>query len=361
MKLFVTCATFALLFAVLFVSAAEAKRMTFVATGSGGNCNECEFTVADGDIAIDSVDDFREAGGKRVLINSPGGSLEGAIALGEEMRRQGVVVIVSSAQKRDGEPWYDATLEGSCLSACVYALFGGVERRVPAKSSVGIHAFADEMPDGAANAPMYTRLELTAVQRLTGLLLEYTQRMGVDPLVIDWAAKQDNAGMRILNSEELLSLRVTWKANLAGNLRLEPYKNGLLARTETPDANVKVTLVCVGKELRLVFATPISGEPRDPRRTDGPDNPDARLMTIVVKANEDDFGDWIEYNYKFSKDLNNSYSTVTIDRDNLMKMTHAQFVEIALGTTRGAKEYRLIRMPTDGLAQIVALLGRNCI
>ncbi|UIJ85247.1 hypothetical protein LZK77_16145 [Rhizobium leguminosarum] len=232
---------------------------------------------------------------------------------------------------------------------------------MPTGSSVGVHAFTDEVPEGNANSPIYTRLELTAVQRLTGVLLEYSQRMGVDPVVIDWAAKQDNTGMRFLSSDELRSLHITWNAILAFPLHLEVYKGGILARTETADASGKVTLVCVSKELRLVFAAPLATSPRDPRRTDGPDNPKETLMTIVAKADESDLGEWIEQNYNFSQDDRTGYWTVVIDRSALSKMVHAKFIEIALGTTRSDKEARLIRFPTDSLPQIANLLGRNCV
>jgi hypothetical protein len=342
-------------------SQAAAKRMTFLETGTGGNCNDCEFIIADGDIAIDSVDDFRAVAGKRVLLNSQGGSLEGAIALGEEFRKRGVRVTVTAAERRDGEPWYDETMKGNCLSACVYAFFGGVERDVPAESSLGIHAFADEVPDGNAITPMYTRLELTAVQRLTGVLLEYTQRMGVDPLVINWAAKQDNNGMRILTPDEMRALSVTWDAILAPPLHLELYKDGLMARTETTDTSGKVTLVCVRKELRLVFAATLPEPSPGPWVIDGLANPDNTSMLIVTKADEKDFGDWIEQTYKFTKDGNIGFATVVIDRDTLAKMVRARFIEIALGTTRSSKEDRLIRFPTDGLSQLAPLLGRNCV
>lgn len=358
MKLRVTWVALTLFMALSFQ--AEAKRMTFVEAGSGGNCNECEFIIADGDISIDSVDDFRAVGGSRVLLNSKGGSLEGAIALGEEFRKRGVIVTISTAEQRDGGPWFDETSKGECLSACVYAFFGGIERRVPAESSLGIHAFADEAPDETANAPIYTRLELTAVQRLTGVLLEYTQRMGVDPLVINWAAKQDNSGMRILTPDEMRVLRVTWNAILAPSMHLEMYKGGLLARTETADASGKVTLVCVGRELRLVFAALLPEPSSEPWVIDGMGNPDAS-MTIVAKADENDFGDWIELDFKLTKDGPTGYATVAVDRDTLSRMVRAKYIEIAIGVSRGAKEARLIRFPADSLSQLVSLLGKNCV
>lgn len=312
---------------VALSSQVEAKRMTFHEAGTGGNCNDCEFIIADGDIAIDSVDDFRSVAGQRVLLNSQGGSLEGAIALGEEFRKRGVRITITAAERRDGEPWYYETMKGDCLSACVYAFFGGVVREVPAESSLGIHAFADEVPDGDAITPMYTRLELTAVQRLTAVLLEYTQRMGVDPLVINWAAKQDNSGMRILNTDEMRALSVTWDAILAAPLHLELYKDGLLARTETTDTSGKITLVCVRKELRLVFASTLPEPSPGPWVIDGLANPDNTSMLIVTKAGKNDFGDWIEQTYNFTKDGNIGFATVVIDRDTLAKMVRARFIE----------------------------------
>lgn len=345
----------------LQIQPADAKRMTFVSTSNGGNCNECEFIVADGDIAIDSVDDFREVGGARVLINSKGGSLEGAIALGEEFRRRGVVVSVYKAEQRAGSSVYDEEPGGECLSACVYAFFGGEKREVRDGSTLGIHAFAGDIAETNVDAPVYTRLELTAVQRLTGVLLEYTQRMGIDPLVIDWAAKQDNSGMRILTGDEMRLLRIVWDPVRALPLRLEPYKNGVLARTETADTSGKVTFVCVGRDLRLVFASELPPPSPGLGKVDGIGNRDSDSMTLALKADEDDFGDWVDTTYKFSQDGNIGFATIEIDRGLLSQIVEAKLVDISIGQTRGAKQSVLIRFPTDNLEQIASLLGRNCI
>lgn len=185
--------------------------------------------------------------------------------------------------------------------------------------------------------------------------------MGVDPLVINWAAKQDNSGMRILTPDEMRALSVTWDAILAPPLHLEMYKHGLLARTETADTTGKVTLVCVRKELRLVFAATLPEPSSEPWLIDGLANPDNTSMLIVTKADEQDFGDWIEQTYKFTKDGHIGFATVVIDSNTLAKMVRARFVEIALGTARGSREARLIRFPTDGLSQLAPLLGRNCV
>ncbi len=345
----------------LQIQPADAKRMTFISTSNGGNCNECEFIVADGDIAIDSVDDFREVGGARVLINSKGGSLEGAIALGEEFRRRGVDVSVYKAEQRAGSSFYDEMPSGECLSACVYAFFGGVKREVRDGSTLGIHAFAGDIAETNVDAPVYTRLELTAVQRLTGVLLEYTQRMGIDPLVIDWAAKQDNSGMRILTGDEMRQLRIVWNPIRALPLRLEPYKSGVLARTETADTSGKVTLVCVGRDLRLVFSSELPPPTEGPWTIDGIGNRESDSMTLTLKTNEDEFGELVDATYKFSQDGNIGFATITVDRALLTQLVSAKLVDIAIGVTRGARLSPLIRFPTDNLQQLASLLGRNCI
>lgn len=356
-----TAAFIAFVFVCIQPLQANAQRMTFISTSNGGNCNDCEFIVADGDIAIDSVDDFRGVDGNKVVINSKGGSLEGAIALGEEFRRRGIKIAVAKAEKREGEPYFDEILEGECLSACVYAFFGGVEREVRDSASLGIHAFAGDVGQADVTAPIYSRLELTAVQRLTGVLLEYTQRMGIDPLVIDWAAKQDNSGMRILTGDEMRSLRIIWNPIRALPLRLEPYKNGLLARSETADSSGKVTLVCVGKELRLVFSTELPPPTEGPWIIDGIGNRGSDSMTLTPKANEDDFGEWIDVTYKFSQDGNIGFATTKVDTSLLKRLVDAKFVDISIGNTRGAREFSLVRFPTDNLQQIARLLSKNCI
>jgi hypothetical protein len=345
----------------LQIQPADAKRITFVSTSNGGNCNECEFIVADGDIAIDSVDDFREVGGARVLINSKGGSLEGAIALGEEFRRRGVDVSVYKAEQRAGSSFYDEKPSGECLSACVYAFFGGVKREVRDGSTLGIHAFAGDIAETNVDAPVYTRLELTAVQRLTGVLLEYTQRMGIDPLVIDWAAKQDNSGMRILTGDEMRLLRIVWDPIRALPLRLEPYKNGVLARTETADTSGKVTLVCVGRDLRLVFSSDLPPPTSGLGRIDGIGNRDSDTMTLDLKADEDDFGNWVDATYKFSQHGNVGFATIKVDKTLLADLVKAKFINISIGDTRGALENALITFPTQNLEQIASLIKRNCV
>ncbi|MDB5340450.1 MAG: hypothetical protein JWN70_6069, partial [Planctomycetaceae bacterium] len=167
--------------------AAFAEPMKFNYSGNGGNCDDCEFLVAKGDITPSTVDEFRalDVRNLQVMLDSKGGNLLGAIALGNEFRRRNIRVTVGDTSPRtDGSGMEE--IAGTCESACVYAFFGGSRREVRPGSKIGIHALA--APSNITGLdPVYTEAEITNVQIQVGVVLEFTQRMGVDPIVVQWA------------------------------------------------------------------------------------------------------------------------------------------------------------------------------
>ena len=73
-----------------------------------------------------------------VLIDSPGGSITPAIAIGRLVRARGLRVEV--ARVADGRPT-DAS--ASCASACVLVLAAGTSRGVGPAARVGVHRLVD--------------------------------------------------------------------------------------------------------------------------------------------------------------------------------------------------------------------------
>ncbi|WP_312797354.1 hypothetical protein [Tianweitania sp.] len=98
---------------------------------------------------------------KTVVINSPGGSLEDAMAMGRLIRKHGFVT-----QIPDG---------ALCASSCPLMFAGGVERSAGSKAAIGLHQFyaAPGSSDDAAAA-------LSSAQATTARISRYLTEMGVD-------------------------------------------------------------------------------------------------------------------------------------------------------------------------------------
>ncbi|MES0179019.1 hypothetical protein NKJ86_10525 [Mesorhizobium sp. M0025] len=330
--------------------------MKFVWGYSGGNCNDCEFMVAEGTIEDDSVDDFRKLGGPGlVYLNSEGGSLMGALALGNEFRKQGIRTIVGAAVPRSDNPdVQDVSGEGVCLSACTYAFLGGVERTVPAGAKYGIHSFTSEAKPGSDAS--FSAADITNAQILTGILLEYTQRMGADPILVKMASGQAADSMSYLSETELEQLRVNWDPVLAPSPHLEIYKNGLVAVTQTADKSATVTLFCKDRNLNLMLSQETADrKPSDqglPEAGNGSDDGQMLLSTDSKMVGGD---------FTLRKDERFAYRTLKMDREIEETMTNSPRFQVRFGVVRPEIEAVRADIPSDGLMPLFAMLRRNCL
>ncbi|MBX3598698.1 MAG: ATP-dependent Clp protease proteolytic subunit [Rhizobiaceae bacterium] len=100
---------------------------------------------------------------KVISLNSPGGSLNEAIALGEQIRFANL-----SAEVADG---------AVCASSCPLFFAGGTTRSAGSRAAIGVHQFyAAPVPGlrGAENA-------MSDAQLTTARITRYLAEMGVDP------------------------------------------------------------------------------------------------------------------------------------------------------------------------------------
>lgn len=175
-----------------FATSAEAGSMTFKLTEVGCPGKKCsKVLLAQGEIKYDSDRAFRSAfqkagRGTPIILNSPGGNLMGGMRLGMAFRMSGASVRVAPG--------------GGCYSACAYALFGGVNRKVSG-SELGVHEFFD--PSRAAKMNASERKEMI------DLLYLYAEVMGISPEVVSIAMKTRAKDMTVLNPGQLKRLRVT--------------------------------------------------------------------------------------------------------------------------------------------------------
>jgi len=162
--------------------------------GSTATCGTgCKILVsASGAITADTPHQFRmfaqnrDLTGATVAIDSDGGSVLGAIALGREIRKLKLATTVGRLVDlpADEHDELRATLSpnADCESMCAFVLLGGVQRSVPPDARVMVHQIwlGDRRDDPTAAS--YSAEDLVLVQRDIGRLLNTPRRWG-QPLI----------------------------------------------------------------------------------------------------------------------------------------------------------------------------------
>jgi hypothetical protein len=120
----------------------------------------------------------RQLRGATVVLDSSGGSVNDAMALGRRWRSHGIMTTVgSSIDPRNGDRAEIAS-HAYCESMCVFLLLSGKTRYVPDGARVRVHQIwmGDRADD--ARAASYSAQDLMIVERDIGRLAKYTFDMG---------------------------------------------------------------------------------------------------------------------------------------------------------------------------------------
>jgi hypothetical protein len=120
----------------------------------------------------------RQLRGATVVLDSSGGSVNDAIALGRRWRNLGMLTTVgASIDPRNGDRAQVAS-QAYCESMCVFLLLSGKTRYVPDGAHVRVHQiWMGDRADDARNAS-YSAQDLMIVERDIGRLAKYTFDMG---------------------------------------------------------------------------------------------------------------------------------------------------------------------------------------
>ncbi|MEO0767303.1 MAG: hypothetical protein AAFY75_14910 [Pseudomonadota bacterium] len=144
-----------------------------------------EGAIGDGDAArlidlIDAADPVPDT----LVLQSPGGSVADALALGRHIRGNGI-----ATQMLAGE---------FCYSACPYMLAAGASRDIDPDAFVGVHQhyFGEKTFLPAAFA-------VEDIQRGQGEVMTYLDEMGIDPLLMQHALSTPPDEIYVLLPEEL--------------------------------------------------------------------------------------------------------------------------------------------------------------
>jgi hypothetical protein len=169
--------------------------------GPADSCStNCKvFISASGAITADTPRNFlvfvqnRNLTGATVVIDSDGGSVLGAIALGREIRNLKLATtvghVVDLPAEGQDEPRATLSPSGDCESMCAFVLLGGVHRSVPADARVMVHQIwlGDRRED--PTAANYSAEDLVLVQRDIGRLAQYAADMGASADLLDLALR----------------------------------------------------------------------------------------------------------------------------------------------------------------------------
>jgi hypothetical protein len=151
--------------------------------------DKCRLLIsAAGAITADTPNAFRKFAtgrnlqGATVVLDSDGGSVLGAIALGRDIRalklNTTVGDLADTTPAKSGVMRAKLSSRADCESMCAFVLLAGIQRAVAPESRVMVHQIwlGDRRDDPTAGS--YSAEDLVLVQRDIGRLAKYTMEMG---------------------------------------------------------------------------------------------------------------------------------------------------------------------------------------
>jgi hypothetical protein len=207
--------------------------------------------VADGDVTVDTAKALRNFVATNrgrldsrptVLLNSPGGSLFGGIALGEAIRDLGLGTRIGRSIPDQRHRRFENEATGACLSACAFAFLGG-KWRTAADRTLGVHQHYTSEMLSEPSAKQFTSGDISAQQIIAGVLADYVVRMGVDARLLTKAAMTEPRSMYLFTTKEMEDYVITLDDLAFSQWKFEPLRGGLIASSKARNGD-SATLFC---------------------------------------------------------------------------------------------------------------------
>lgn len=131
---------------------------------------------------------------KTVVLNSPGGSVTDALAMGRLIREKKFATEVEAGKY--------------CASSCPLVFAGGIERRAGERSTIGVHQVA-AMASAAAGAP---RDEMNVAQNISARCQRYLGEMGISLQAWVHAMETPPDKLFVFKPDELKALNIVTPA-----------------------------------------------------------------------------------------------------------------------------------------------------
>jgi len=129
-----------------------------------------------------------------VVLNSPGGSVTDALAMGRLIREKRFATEVGAGKY--------------CVSSCPLVFAGGVDRRAAEKATIGVHQMT--VMRSASNGP--PRDEMSVAQNISARCQRYLGDMGVSLQVWVHAMETPHDRLFVFKTDELKSLNLVTAA-----------------------------------------------------------------------------------------------------------------------------------------------------
>jgi hypothetical protein len=193
-------------------------RFAWHTEGPAARCGKgCRTWIsAVGVITLETAGDFdrfardNNVKGATLVLDSQGGSVVAALALGRAIRRFDMTTMVGETVGSHSDAGARLSPNAACESMCAFVLLGGVRRYVPPEAHVLVHMIWLANKRHSAQEASYTAQELGMVQQDIGSIARYTVEMGgsIELLVVALQVPPWEP-LHALASDELLRMRLT--------------------------------------------------------------------------------------------------------------------------------------------------------
>ncbi len=144
-----------------------------------------------------------------VVLESPGGSVEDALAIGQMIRERGLATEVPAG--------------ALCASSCPLAFAAGAERRATAESAIGLHqVYAAAISADPASMPKAAGVAMSDAQAVTARILAHLTASGVDPALWLHALETPPSQLYYLSGEEMERYRLVTLTDDSPDEAVEP-------------------------------------------------------------------------------------------------------------------------------------------
>lgn len=238
--------------------ATPGSAMSFSIAHSGGNCPDCVWIAASGEITADTAEQLQAfltaQGGEASLVafDSPGGDLVAGVAMGQLLRQRGLRSTVATTITEGAE----ARLRpGLCASACAFAFVGGTERTLFPGSQFGVHQFRNEALGDRDTQSILAGLaaHLQAVGVSRDLLMAAS---GTPPEAMYWVPVAELEALNVITTRSQLS-EAQWTVSDMGDFL------ALMSDQQQPNGQTTRFYVACNVDLPdnyiLAFAKPLNG------------------------------------------------------------------------------------------------------
>lgn len=126
--------------------------------------------------------------GTYVLFSSKGGMLDSGLMIGKRIREAKFNTIIGNTEFSSAD----------CLSACAYAFFGGVKRKIPTTGHLGLHHY-------------YSKTQIIDVeqqQRINQSLTRYLESMGIDARLLEYANSAKSTNMTYITERQAKEYKI---------------------------------------------------------------------------------------------------------------------------------------------------------